>query len=37
MPKSNKKRANPFIEQYGFKVDRITRSVVPNTAEYVPG
>ena len=37
MPKSNKKRANPFVEQYGFKVDRIIRSDVPNTTQAIPG
>ena len=36
MPKSKKKRANPFVELYGFRVDRIVRSVVGEPNEAIP-
>ena len=35
MPKSKKKRANPFVEQWGFRVDRVIRSVVPEPVEVI--
>ncbi len=37
MPKSKKKRANPFVELYGFRVDRIVRSTVAEPLESNPG
>ena len=37
MPKSKKKRANPFVELYGFRVDRIVRSTVAEPVEVNPG
>ncbi len=36
MPKSKKKRANPFVEAYGFQVDRVVRSVVPAPVGVIP-
>ena len=36
MQKSTQKRANPFVEKYGFTVDRIIRSNVQNPNQVIP-
>ena len=36
MQRSNQKRANPFVEKYGFTVDRIFRSNVQNPNQVIP-
>ena len=33
MRNSKKKHTNPFVEYYGFQVDRIIRSVVPESVQ----